>query len=105
MRHLHFHIRRRREPYPARKSSLRWLDRFVLLVGVLGPIMTLPQIWLIFSTKDAGGVSALAFGTWALFDIPWMLYGIAHREPPIVATYTLWLVGNGLVCLGAILYS
>jgi hypothetical protein len=39
-----------------------------------------------------------------MFDIVWIAYGIVHREKLIVFTYCLWVVMNGLVALGAIVY-
>ena len=104
----HLHLRKRvyslAEPYPAKTSFKRILDKVVYLVGIVGPIMTIPQIWVIFVGRDATGVAPISWLTWALLDIPWILYGIAHRERPIVMTYTLWLICNVLVFIGAVLY-
>jgi hypothetical protein len=50
------------------------------------------------------GVAAPSWFGPALLDIPWILYGIMHREKAIVITYTLWLVMNTTVGVGAILY-
>ncbi len=105
----HLHLRKRRaagyEPYPARGVWLRFLDRLVLVAGVVGPVATIPQILKIYLTQDATGVSALSWGTWALFDIPWILYGLAHRERPIAITYALWFTVNALVFVGVLLYG
>ncbi len=102
--HHHYAVRRRLEPYPSSHLWLRLLDRLVYVVGVIGPVMTLPQIYLIFSTHNASGVSAVSWLAWAILDIPWILYGLAHKERPIVLTYFLWLVCNLVVFVGAILY-
>ena len=105
----HVHLRKRRhpalEPYPARNSMKRWLDRLILMVGVIGPAMIVPQIMLIYTEKNASGVSAISWLAWALLDIPWIIYGLVHREPPIVMTYFLWFLGNLLVFFGAVLYG
>jgi len=101
------HVRKRgggREPYPARTPGLRAVDALVYTAGILAPVMTLPQIYLIFSTRNASGVSAEAWLAWALLDVPWILYGVVHRERPLVVTYTLWFLGNFLVFVGAVLY-
>ncbi|OGG61340.1 hypothetical protein A3C21_03970 [Candidatus Kaiserbacteria bacterium RIFCSPHIGHO2_02_FULL_59_21] len=107
--HRHLHARKRMskslEPYPARTPWKRMLDRAVLGVGILGPIMSIPQIALIYISRDAAGVSPVSFLAWALFDIPWIVYGLVHREPPIVVTYTLWLAFNLLIFLGALIYG
>ncbi|HEV7449032.1 MAG TPA: PQ-loop domain-containing transporter [Candidatus Paceibacterota bacterium] len=107
LRHIHIRKRKSRglEPYPAKSFWLRALDRVVLLAGVVGPIATIPQIINIYSTHSAGNVSALTFGVYAFFNIFWILYGLAHKEFPIVLTFCLWLVVNTIVALGALTYG
>ena len=105
----HIHLRKRHasgvEPYPANSVWKRALDRVVLAVGVIGPLMTVPQILKIYLSQDAAGVSVLSWGMFALLDIPWILYGFVHRDRPIFITYTLWLIMNALVFAGAIKYG
>lgn len=108
--HIHPHLRKRAfgrglEPVPARSALLRLLDTVVYIVGVLGPAMTLPQIIKIFLFQNADGVSALTWGAYALFDIPWIIYGLVHREPPIAIAYFLWLICNSIVFFGALTYG
>ena len=81
------------------------LDRVVLFIGVAGPVAALPQVIKIYMLHDATGVSALSWALWAVMDIPWIAYCMAHHERPIVTTYTLWLIVNGIVCIGALLYG
>lgn len=105
----HVHLRKRAikelEPFPARSFWLRVLDRVVLTAGVIGPLTTIPQIYKIYTTHDASGVSLLTWLLPAILDIPWIVYGFAHGERPIVITYTLWLVANLVVALGVVLYG
>ena len=107
--HHHLHLRKRiskgLEPFPARTAWLRLLDRAIYAVGIVGPLATLPQIYKIYSTQDATGVAPLSWGIYALFDIPWIFYGLAHKEKPIVLTYSLWLFFNALVSAGAVVYG
>ena len=110
--HHHPFVRRRlsatrheREPYPSERFWFRVLDSIVYVAGVLGPIFTLPQVLQIYSTHQADGVSALSFFMWALLDVPWIVYGLAHRERPIVYTYALWFLANATVAVGAVIYQ
>ena len=107
---LNLHFRKRAtigglEPYPARTYSKRVLDGAVYAAGVVGPIWTLPQIFLIYSSHDASGISIVTWLGWALLDIPWILYGLVHHERPIAVTYTLWMLANLAVAFGAVLYG
>lgn len=81
------------------------LDILVYGVGIAGPFMTFPQIFLIYSSQDASGVAILTWIGWAALDIPWILYGFVHREWPIVLTYILWLSMNLVVVGGVLLYG
>ena len=107
--HHHLHIRKRMyknlEKFPHPRGWVRTLDYIVYTAGFLGPAMTIPQVVLIYATHDAGNVSALSWGAYALFDIPWVLYGIVHKEPLITFTYILWFIANMLVTVGALVYG
>ncbi len=107
MRHIHLRKRvsKSLEPYPARTPWKRLLDKVIYLVGILGPAMTLPQVILIYVGQDASGVSPITWFGWAIFDIPWILYGMAHRERPITVTYSLWFATNLIVAVGALIYG
>ena len=107
-----FHLQRRKraasgelEPYPARTFAKRLLDQVVLVVGIVGPVSALPQLLEIYSLHAATGVSVLSWSLSALFDIPWIVYGIVHRERPIMVTYSLWFAMNLAVSIGAIIYG
>ena len=105
----HLHLRRRRaanlEPFPARTGLKRILDSIVLTIGVVGPLTAVPQVLKIYLLQDASGLSGVSWLLWAIMDIPWILYGIAHRERPIVLTYFLWFIVNTSVVFGSLLYG
>jgi uncharacterized protein with PQ loop repeat len=82
-----------------------FLDKLTFIVGVIGPFTVLPQIYSIFHTKSAAGVSLT---TWALIFIvtfPWILYGLAHKEKSIIVSFILWEVVNLTVVVGVLLYG
>jgi len=105
------HLQQRRrlsealEPFPASTFWKRLLDRLVFVAGVVGPLTTLPQLLKIYLLHQSRGVSPMSWGFPALLDIPWIVYGVVHRNRPITITYTLWLVMNGAICIGAIIYG
>jgi len=99
------HTRRRREPYPAKTRGMQVLDLVVYIAGILGPLATIPQVFQIYTTHNAVGISFLTWSIYALFDIPWVIYAIVHREPPLIVCYILWFLFNSLVAIGVLLYS
>jgi MtN3 and saliva related transmembrane protein len=104
----HLHRRKRRakntEPFPSPSFRIRMLDRIAIAAGIIGPVMTLPQIYDIYSTHSAAGVSALSWLAFGLLDIPFILYGVVHRDRLILVTYILWCIANFAVAIGAIIY-
>jgi uncharacterized protein with PQ loop repeat len=93
---------RRKQP---KSAYLVFLDKLTFVVGVIGPFTVLPQIYSIFSTKSAVGVS---LATWTLIFIvtfPWILYGLAHREKSIIVSFILWEIVNLTVVIGVLLYG
>jgi uncharacterized protein with PQ loop repeat len=105
----HQHLRKRMyknlESFPSQSWYKRKLDTVIYYVGILGPLITIPQIYSIFAFHNAGGVSALSWSVYTVFSVVWLLYGLAHKEHVITINSALWIVMNGLVALGAILYG
>ena len=89
----------------SQKFLEKLLDRITLLAGILGPLMVFPQIYKIFSSHNAAGVSALSWGAFAVLDIPFIFYGIYHKDKPIVITYAMFCVANSIVAVGALIYK
>lgn len=88
-----------------RSPYTRFLDRLTFVAGVVGPFTVVPQIYSIFATHSADGVS---LATWVLIFIvtlPWVFYGAAHRERSILVSFTLWEIANLLVVIGVLLYA
>lgn len=84
---------------------MRILDFVVYVAGIVGPLATIPQIYKIYSTHDAMGVSLLTWSMYALFDIPWIIYAVVHKERPLIVCYSLWFAANAVVAIGAALYG
>lgn len=83
---------------------IRFLDKLTFVVGVIGPFTVLPQIYTIFTTHSAAGVS---LATWALIFVvtfPWILYGVAHKDRSIIVSFILWEVVNLTVVIGVLMY-
>lgn len=82
-----------------------FLDKLTFVVGIVGPFTVLPQIYSIFSTQSAAGVSLVTWFLIFLMTIPWILYGIAHKNKLILTCFALWGFFDLLVVTGVILYG
>lgn len=105
----HLHLRKRasgraEHSYPAQTPGVKLLDVVIKIVAVISPAMMIPQILLIYTEKNADGIAPLSWFAFALFNIPWIIYGIVHKEKPLVLMYILWFICNVLVFTGALLY-
>jgi uncharacterized protein with PQ loop repeat len=80
------------------------IDVIVYVISVVSPILTIPQIFDIYVGKDATGVSALTWGAYTVFTIPWIVYGFIHKEKVLILNNVLWLCANLAVFIGAIMY-
>jgi uncharacterized protein with PQ loop repeat len=103
-RHKHERTSHRR-PKDKSSSYKVFLDKLTFVAGIIGPFTVLPQIYSIFSTHSATGVSLV---TWALMFIvtfPWILYGLAHKDKAIISSFILWEVVNLTVVIGVLIYG
>lgn len=87
-----------------KKPYIAFLDKLTFIAGIIGPFTILPQIYSIFSSHSAIGVSLM---TWVLIFVvtfPWILYGVAHKDKSIIVSFTLWEVVNLAVVVGVLMY-
>ncbi len=92
-------------PYPHPSRWGRFLDNLLVAIAIVGPAATIPQIITIFSSHSAGEVSLFSWLIYTILDIPWIVYGFAHKEVPIITAYTLWFLVNGAVVVGVLIYG
>ncbi len=105
----HLHKRKRiyekKEPYPHPEPWKRFLDKFICIIGILGPIFTIPQIFKIWVEKNAMGISLITWIAYLLGATCFMLYGISHKEKPLIIVYASLIVVDILVIIGVLLYG
>ncbi len=92
-------------PSNSHPRYIHFLDKTTLVAGVIGPFTVLPQIYQIFSTHQAGGVSSISWILMFIVTFPWIFYGIAHKDKAIIASFILWEFVNLAVVVGALMYS
>ena len=104
----HVHKRKRActklENYPHKNKWVNFLDKFLIVVAIIGPLIAVPQILQIFIMKNATGVSGLSWGLYALFNLPWFIYGVVHKDKPIMIAYSLSFIANLTVLVGTFIY-
>ncbi|MBU0530099.1 MAG: PQ-loop domain-containing transporter [Candidatus Aenigmatarchaeota archaeon] len=105
----HAHKRKRiyqkKEPYPHPNKWKRLLDKLIYMIGMIAPIMTIPQVLQIWVEQNASGISILTWSAWTVVAVFWIIYGLAHKEKPIVIIFITWIIIYALVISGALLYG
>jgi uncharacterized protein with PQ loop repeat len=91
----------------ARKTTpyLKFLDRLTFVAGIIGPFTVLPQIYQIFTTHSAAGVSLVTWLLMFIVTLPWIFYGLAHKDATITVSFILWELVNLTVVAGVLIYS
>ena len=90
--------------YLTKKKKREMIDLLVYMVGVLMIILTIPQIITIWIFKEALGVSTITWCAYFVGAIVWVMYGIVHKQKPIIITYSIWMVLDMLIIIGTLIY-
>jgi len=81
-----------------KRNKNKNVDRITMIVGMCMPLVTIPQLYDIWSSKRTQGVSLL---TWAFFTLQAAIFSwfaIRHKEKPLIITYIpLFLIEVGIV--------
>jgi len=90
------------KPKPKKPQSRSRFNTFVLIVGVIEPLFTLPQVWQIWVDKETAGVSAPTWFFFTLIGIVWVIYGFQQKDKPLIVSSILWVILEGAVFLGVV---
>ena len=105
----HFHIRKRihqkHEKYPHPNKLKRFFDKLIYVAVIAGPIMSLPQLFRIWFTKSAIGVSFASWSSFAVLSLIWMSYGFLHKQKPIIYTSMGSIIIQILIAVSVLVYS
>ncbi len=105
----HLHVRKRMykklEQYPHPDAFKRLFDKVMWVVAIGGPLAMLPQVTQVFETKDVTSLSLTTWILWLIFSVIWALYGILHRDMPIILSQVIYIILNSIVVLAILFYG
>jgi uncharacterized protein with PQ loop repeat len=102
--HLRKRIHQKKQAYPNKSRFIRSIDHVAYVAGILVPAFTIPQLLEIWIHKEAGGVSLLTWSSYLLFSLFWTVYGIVHREKPIILMYASQALLQIFIVWGILLF-
>ncbi|MGH8742038.1 MAG: hypothetical protein ACREUN_14060 [Burkholderiales bacterium] len=74
-------------------------------VSVFTLVMTVPQILAIWVSRQAAGVSLLSWSAYWISALVWFWYGVRKRDWNIYLPCLGWLLLDGAVIVGAVIYG
>ena len=105
----HYHIRKRihqkHEAYPHPDKLKRIFDKIIYGAVIIGPIMNLPQLLKIWVYKNAAGVSFVSWISFSIISVIWLIYGLLHKEKPIIIMNSSLMIIQAFIAVGALIYS
>lgn len=104
MPHTPLHIATKKKPLPKNLHPYTNFDRLVLVVAVLYPFSSFPQLVTVFSGKTEG-VSLLTWVFFLICSALFLVYGVRRRVPPMIVSNSLWLVMDAIVITGLVMHS
>lgn len=88
-----------------RKREITVIDRLMMVASIIHPLTAIPQVYQIYSTHNASGVSLATWFAFMTIGLVFLAYGIAHRLKPFICNQILWFIVDFLVVIGIFLYG
>lgn len=92
-----------RHPHKNHEKTLRTLDRCMYIIGLVGPVMTLPQVFDAYN-KHIQGLSLPTWFAYTIVSFLWFCYGAIHKEKPIIIANFLYFVFDASIVLAILFY-
>jgi uncharacterized protein with PQ loop repeat len=93
----HFHI--------TKKDEKRLINRICSVAAILMPLTTLPQIHLLYSTKNAESLSLAMWVLYMIGCIPFLAFGYIYKHKQLIVLNSLWIIMQTIMIIGIIMYS
>ena len=81
------------------------MQRLLGGMSIFTLLMTVPQIYAIWASRQAAGVSLLSWMAYWISAFVWFVYGIQKRDRNIYLPCVGWLLLDGAVVVGVIVYG
>lgn len=86
------------------KKKYVWFNNLILLLAFGTPLLTLPQLLTVWKHRQVEGLSLTTWAGYSVMSLLWLIYGIIHKEKPIIITNILLLLIDAGIAVGIIIY-
>ena len=80
------------------------LRRALGFMSIATMVMTIPQVWTIWASHQAAGVSTLSWGAYLVSAVLWLAYGLERHDRAIYLPCIGWIALDAAVIVGALVY-
>ena len=86
---------------------LRYFESFMLIMGIVGPFATAPQIVKLYYTHShhSLGLSLSSWSVYLFLSVLWFFYGLIHKNAPIWVGNLIGTVMNLLMVIGIVIHA
>lgn len=89
-------------PAMSKDNKRSTFDQFVLVLGIVESLTTLPQVYQIWIKGQTAGVSLFTWISYCLVEGIWLAYGIKQADKAIIGGSISWGLMEALVAIGVI---
>lgn len=87
------------------KSDRRAIDRAMMFVSILNPLVAIPQAIIIYSNKSVANVSLVTWVSFMLVGVILTFYAGAHHIKPMIINQILWFLVDIAIIIGILVYG
>lgn len=80
------------------------IEKILPVVSILTMLMTLPQVLTVWIARDVSGVSLLSWGTYLIAACLWFVHGLQRRDTAIYLACVGWILLDGAIVVGVLVY-
>lgn len=80
------------------------INRVCTVFAVLMPLTTLPQIMLLYTTQNTGGLSLAMWILYTIGVVPFLMFGVIYKHVQLIILNSLWLIVQLVMIVGILLY-
>jgi uncharacterized protein with PQ loop repeat len=81
------------------------IKRLLGSLSIFTMVMTIPQVLAIWVGHRAAGISMVSWGAYLVSAAVWLWYGLQKRDKNIYLPCLGWIILDGAVIVGALLYG
>lgn len=85
-------------------SKHAMFNKLAYPVGIITVFFNVPQVFQIWSTGNAAGVSSISWVGYTLASLFWFTYAIYHKEKVLIVTFGGTLIMQIAITIGSLIY-